>query len=59
MELFHGVEEVHEEGDKADPEGGHRNKYKPLAHGLLSVVWRGAHNADKSYKVGHLQNYVG
>ena len=55
MELLHGVEEVHEEGDQAHPEGRHGHKDEPLPHGLLSVVRGRAHNTDESYQVGHLQ----
>ena len=55
MELLHGMEEVHEEGDQAHPEGRHGHKDEPLPHGLLSVVRGRAHNTDESYQVGHLQ----
>ena len=56
MELLHGVEEVHEEGDQTDPEGRHGHKNKPLANRLLSVVRCGEHDTDKSYKVDNLQH---
>ena len=57
MELLHGMEEVHEEGDQTDPEGRHGHENKPLANRQLSVVRCGAHDTDKSYKVDYLQQH--
>ena len=54
MELLHGEEEIHEEGDEADPECRHRNEYKPLPHRLFPVVRRGAEHAYKPCQTAHL-----
>ena len=55
VEFFHGVNEVHYQKHEAHPEGGHRDKHKPLSYCLLLVVRTRAHHADETQNIHQLK----
>ena len=58
MKFLHGVDEIHDEEDNADPECRHGHEDKPLPDCLLPVVRRGEHHAGESHQVAQLKYFL-
>lgn len=53
VELLDGMDQVHDDEDKADPKGSHTDKDEPLSYGGFFVPGGGAHDTNEA---DHIQD---